>query len=206
MKGQFISIEGLEGVGKTTQAEVLCHWLEEKNIAYIRTREPGGTEIAEKIRHLVLEHHSEPMDATTELLLVFAARRQHVEAKIKPAIESGLWVVSDRFTDATYAYQGGGRQLDKTLIRLLEQQVLNDFQPNLTLWFDCDADIGLARARVRGELDRIETEDIEFFNRCRAAYNERCVSQPERFLTLDAAKTVSEVSQQLIKALELRYG
>ena len=206
MKGQFITIEGLEGVGKTTQAEMLCSWLKQKGISFIRTREPGGTEIAEKIRSLVLEHHQEHMDPKTELLLVFAARQQHVEAKVKPAIEQGIWVVSDRFTDATYAYQGGGRQLDKSLIRSLELQVLNDFQPDLTLWFDCDAEIGLTRARARGELDRIETENIEFFNRCRAEYHNRLTSQPERFCRLDASDSISEVSKNLIKALELRYG
>lgn len=206
MTAQFITIEGLEGAGKTTQADVLCQWLEQRNIDYIRTREPGGTPIAEDIRALILGHHEETMDPKTEMLLVFAARQQHVETLIKPALEKGIWVVSDRFTDATYAYQGGGRQLGTALIRELETLVLNDFQPDTTFWFDCDAKTGLTRARARGSLDRIEVEAVSFFSRAREAYARRAQAQPERFVRLDAAQSIDSVSRQLIEALETRYG
>jgi dTMP kinase len=205
MNAQFITIEGLEGAGKTTQAEVLCQWLESKGIPYQRTREPGGTEIAEHIRELVLKHHSEAMDPLTELLLVFAARQQHVESLIKPTLEKGIWVISDRFTDATYAYQGGGRQLGVDKIQQLETFVLKNFQPDLTLWFDCEANVGLSRARARGALDRIETEAIEFFDRCRNAYQERAQRHSDRFVRLDASGSIEEVSHTLIESLESRY-
>lgn len=206
MKPQFITIEGLEGAGKTTQAEVLCQWLTARGIPYIRTREPGGTPIAEEIRNLVLAHHEEPMDPRTELLMVFASRQQHVERLIKPALAKGQWVISDRFTDATYAYQGGGRQLGAAFIQQLESLVLEGFQPDTTLWFDCDAETGLHRARARGELDRIEQEALSFFNRARAAYAQRASEQPERFIQLDASHPIEQVSQNLILALEARYG
>ncbi|EAR09747.1 dTMP kinase [Reinekea blandensis] len=206
MSAQFITIEGLEGAGKTTQAEVLCNWLTDRGISFVRTREPGGTPIAEKIRDLVLAHHDERMDPYTELLMVFAARQQHVETLIKPALVNGQWVVSDRFTDATYAYQGGGRSLGANYIQQLEQLVLGGFQPDTTFWFDCDAQTGLNRARARGSLDRIEQEALSFFNRARAAYEQRALQQPQRFVRLDASQTVEAVSEQLIQALEARYA
>jgi dTMP kinase len=206
MSALFISIEGLEGAGKTTQAEVLMAWLKAHGHDIIRTREPGGTEIAEAIRDLVLSHHSEQMDPVTELLLVFAARKQHVASLIRPALAAGQWVISDRFTDATYAYQGGGRGLDRSLIASLEETVLANFQPDLTIWFDCDAATGLARAQARGALDRIEGEDIAFFNRCRAQYQLRYDQQPERFIKIDAAPSQAAVSKQLITALEVYFA
>ena len=205
MNGQFITIEGLEGAGKTTQAEALCSWLEAKQIDYIRTREPGGTEVAESIRELVLAHHEEPIDPTTELLLVFAARKQHVENLIKPALAAGKWVVSDRFTDATYAYQGGGRQLNLPQIRQLEQLVLGGFQPDLTLWFDCGAEIGLSRARQRGALDRIENQAIEFFQRCQQGYLQRYEQNPQRFLKLNANQIIDKVTADMLSLLEQWY-
>lgn len=205
MTGKFISIEGLEGAGKSTQALALVEWLERKHVEVVRTREPGGTPIAESIRELVLAHHSEKMDSTTELLLVFAARKQHVESLIKPSLNAGHWVVSDRFTDATYAYQGGGRQIPKTQINQVETLALQGFKPDLTIWFDCDADIGLSRARARAALDRIESEAIDFFDRCRHAYGERLKEDAQRFIKIDANQNIEQVTIQLIAALEIWY-
>lgn len=204
--GLFISIEGLEGVGKTTQAQVLCQWLISKGHSVTRTREPGGTPIAEQIRELLLAKTDEQLDATAELLLVFAARKQHVESLIRPALLNGQTVVSDRFTDATYAYQGAGRGLSLEQISALETQALADFKPDLTLWLDCDPVIGLERARGRGELDRFEQEDIAFFNRARLGYQQRFESDPDRFIKLDASHNIDTVSELLIQAMESRFG
>jgi dTMP kinase len=206
VKPQFISIEGLEGAGKSTQREVLATWVRQHaDQPPLVTREPGGTQMAEQIRDLLLAHHQEPVDSWTELLLMFASRRQHVSAKIQPALDAGQWVISDRFTDASYAYQGGGRQIDWQSIVDLEQMVLKGMKPNLTLWLDCPADIGLARARQRGELDRIETENFAFFERCRAAYARRLSDDPKRMVRLDASGSIASVSAALVKTLEERY-
>lgn len=206
MTARFISIEGLEGAGKSTQLAVLHRWVEAHFGATLVTREPGGTPMAERIRDLLLAHHEEPMDAWTELLLMFAARRQNVIGKIKPALQSGQWVISDRFTDATYAYQGGGRGIEWFRIESLERLVLEGFQPDLTLWLDCPADIGLSRARQRGVLDRIEQEDIAFFERCREGYQRRHTQQPERVVRLDASGPIEAVSEALISVLEERFS
>lgn len=202
MKPAFISIEGLEGAGKSTQLSVLEAWVAARHGSPLVTREPGGTPLAEQIRDLVLGHHAETMDAWTELLLVFAARRQHVTQKIKPALEQGQWVISDRFTDATYAYQGGGRGIEWHRIESLEALVLEGFQPDLTIWLDCPAEVGLARARQRGELDRIEQESIDFFERCRRAYIKRHEASPERVVRLDASQPIDAVSRDLVAVLE----
>lgn len=205
MIGKFITIEGLEGVGKSTQANNLAQWIESKGHKIVRTREPGGTPIAEAIRDVVLDIHPEKMDPTTELLLVFAARKQHTENLIRPTLNRGSWVLSDRYTDATYAYQGGGRKLDGVIITALETTVLAGFKPDLTIWLDCDAEIGLERAKARGALDRIELEDISFFNLCRAAYQKRFDADPDRFIRLDANQPIDAVKTDLIQALEVWY-
>lgn len=206
MNPQFISIEGIEGAGKSTQRDVLAAWVAERFGQPMVTREPGGTVMAEQIREVLLAHHDEPVDVLTELLLMFAARRQHFSAAIQPALASGQWVVSDRFTDASFAYQGGGRGIPWEHIVDLENLVLQGVKPDLTLWLDCPAEVGLARARQRGELDRIETEDIVFFERCRAAYERRYNEEPDRIVRLDATGTIESVSAALIKALETRYS
>ncbi|MFQ3229125.1 dTMP kinase [Reinekea sp.] len=205
MTGKFITIEGLEGVGKSTQANNLAQWIKTKGHTIVRTREPGGTPIAEAIRDVVLDMHPEKMDPTTELLLVFAARKQHTESLIRPSLTKGAWVLSDRYTDATYAYQGGGRKLDLATISHLENLVLKGFKPDLTIWLDCDAEIGLARAKARGALDRIEVEDIGFFNQCRAAYQQRFEADPMRFIRLDANQSIEAVKADLVQALEGWY-
>ncbi|WP_028669936.1 dTMP kinase [Saccharospirillum impatiens] len=206
MKPQFISIEGLEGAGKSTQRDVLAAWVTKHSGPPMVTREPGGTVMAEQIRSVLLAHHDEPVDVWTELLLVFAARRQHLSTAIRPALTNGQWVVSDRFTDASYAYQGGGRGIPWEHIVDLESRVLEGFKPDLTLWLDCPAEVGLARARQRGELDRIETEDVDFFERCRTAYERRCSEDPGRIIRLDATGTIASVSAAVIHALEAHYS
>lgn len=204
MKPRFISIEGLEGAGKSTQLEVVTNFVIDHFGPPLVTREPGGTPLAEEIRSVILSPRTEPMDAWTELLLVFAARKQHVATLIQPALAKGQWVVSDRFTDATYAYQGGGRELPWQHIQALEDLVLDGFQPDLTLWLDCPAEVGLQRARQRGALDRIELEDIAFFDRCRQAYENRAQAAPQRFVRIDASRSLDEVSDQVRRTLEQR--
>lgn len=206
MTAAFISIEGLEGAGKTTQRSVLESWITERFGAPLVTREPGGTPMAERIRSLLLSHDEEPMDAWSELLLVFAARRQHLTQVIQPALANGQWVISDRFTDASFAYQGSGRGLDWAHLQALEDWALDGFRPDLTLWLDCPIEIGMARARKRGELDRIEAEDLAFFERARAGYERRYQEQPERIVKLDASVDVDALSDQVRAVLQDRFA
>lgn len=206
MTAGFISIEGLEGAGKTTQRSVLESWVTERFGAPLVTREPGGTPLAERIRSIVLSHDEEPLDAWSELLLVFAARRQHLTQVIQPALAAGQWVISDRFADASFAYQGGGRGLPWSRLQELERWVLDGFAPDLTLWLDCPIEVGLARARQRGELDRIEAEDLAFFERARTAYERRYQEHPERIVRLDASVDVDSLSQQVRAVLEEKFA
>lgn len=198
MRGRFITVEGTEGVGKSTNIACVKAWLERNHITYIATREPGGTPLAESLRELLLANRAEPVDATAELLMIFAARAQHINTVIKPALAAGTWVLSDRFTDATYAYQGYGRGLDLQTITMLEQLVHSDVQPDLTVYLDVDVEVGLARARARGELDRFEQEDIAFFERVRSGYLARVASQPERYAVINAGQTLAKVQDELI--------
>ena len=200
-RGKFLTIEGTEGVGKSTNLAFVCDWLMARGIDVVVTREPGGTPLAEEIRHLLLAKREEPVDETAELLLVFAARAQHLAQTIKPALERGSWVLSDRFTDATYAYQGGGRQLNKSTIAQLENLVQGELRPDLTLILDIDVTLGLNRARQRGELDRFESETIEFFERVRAAYRERAAMAPDRYALVDAGQSLEQVQQNIEKVL-----
>lgn len=200
-RGKFLTIEGTEGVGKSTNLVFVRDWLMARGLEVIVTREPGGTPMAEEVRNLLLSKRDEVVDETAELLLVFAARAQHLAQVIKPALARGAWVLSDRFTDATYAYQGGGRGLNKSVIEALEQLVQGDLRPDLTLILDIDVELGLNRARQRGELDRFESETIGFFERVRAAYRARAQIAPERYALVDAGKTLPEVQAEIDQAL-----
>ena len=205
-RGKFLTIEGTEGVGKSTNLAFVADWLRGRGIEVIVTREPGGTPLAEEIRSLLLSKREEPFDETAELLLVFAARAQHLAQVIKPALARGAWVLSDRFTDATFAYQGGGRGLSKATIEQLERLVQGDLRPDLTLILDIDVELGLNRARQRGELDRFESEAVVFFERVRAAYRQRAESAPNRYALVDAGKTLNEVQTEIDQVLTRLIG
>lgn len=205
-RGKFLTIEGTEGVGKSTNLAFVADWLRGRGIEVIVTREPGGTPLAEEIRSLLLSKREEPFDETAELLLVFAARAQHLAQVIKPALARGAWVLSDRFTDATFAYQGGGRGLSKATIEQLEQLVQGDLRPDLTLILDIDVELGLNRARQRGELDRFESEAVVFFERVRAAYRQRAESAPNRYAVVDAGKALDEVQIEIDQVLTRLIG
>ncbi|HIM54412.1 MAG TPA: dTMP kinase [Gammaproteobacteria bacterium] len=196
-RGKFITIDGVEGAGKSTQIEFVCEYLKAKGVNVILTREPGGTDIGEKIRTLLLSNSTGKMHADTELMLMFAARNEHIQNKIMPALKQGDWVLSDRFTDASYAYQGGGRGLDVSRIAQLEQWVLQDFTPDMTLLLDVPVEIGMSRVESRGKKDRIELEATDFFNRVRQAYIDRSEQFPERIKLIDSSQTVEHTKQQI---------
>ncbi|QEI12470.1 dTMP kinase [Cellvibrio japonicus] len=200
--GKFLTMEGTEGVGKSTNLAFVRAWLEARGIELIVTREPGGTPLAEEIRNLLLAKRTEPVDETAELLLVFAARAQHLAQVIKPALARGAWVLSDRFTDATYAYQGGGRGLSLAIIEQLENLVQQQLRPDLTLVLDIDVQKGLERASQRAELDRFESESLAFFERVRAAYHSRAAMAPERYTLIDAGQSLERVQQDIAARLE----
>lgn len=200
--GRFITLEGCEGVGKSTNLRFVEALLAERKIVVDVTREPGGTELAENIRNLLLTKHHESIMPEAELLLMFAARSQHIHHRILPALQQGKWVVCDRFTDATYAYQGGGRNMDVQAIAWLEQTVQGDLRPDLTLLLDAPVEIGMRRARNRGLLDRFESERLDFFERVREAYLNRARLYPERYAVIDAALPLIEVQGQILKAID----
>jgi dTMP kinase len=198
-RGKFITFEGTEGVGKTTNMDFVAQTLAARGIRLIRTREPGGTPMAERVRAILLDPQSEPIDPEAELLLVFAARAQHLARVIKPALESGSWVLCDRFTDATYAYQGGGRGLPIARIAALEQEVQGRLQPDLTIYLDLPIATGLARID-ESQRDRFEREQLAFFERVRQVYVDRA-KRHSRFTTVDASKPLSEVQQSIAAVL-----
>ncbi len=197
MTGLFITLEGPEGAGKSTNREYLAERLREQGVDVLLTREPGGTPLAERIRELLLDSSDEPMAADAELLLVFAARAQHLQQVIRPALARGCVVLCDRFTDATYAYQGGGRGLSIERIAQLEQFVQGELRPDLTLIFDLPIEIGLARAAARGRLDRFEQEGRGFFEAVRQAYLQRSAQAPQRYRVLDAGQTLAQVQADI---------
>ncbi|AVO51472.1 dTMP kinase [Ectopseudomonas mendocina] len=197
MTGLFITLEGPEGAGKSTNREYLAERLREQGVEVLLTREPGGTPLAERIRELLLAPSDEPMAVDTELLLVFAARAQHLQQVIRPALAKGSVVLCDRFTDATYAYQGGGRGLSTERIAQLEQFVQGELRPDLTLIFDLPVEVGLARAAARGRLDRFEQEGRGFFEAVRQAYLRRAEQAPQRYRVLDAGQTLTQVQADI---------
>lgn len=201
MTGLFITLEGPEGAGKSTNREYLAQRLIERGIEVQLTREPGGTPLAERIRELLLAPSDETMAVDTELLLMFAARAQHIAEVIRPALARGAVVLCDRFTDATYAYQGGGRGLPMERIAQLERFVQGDLRPDLTLVFDLPVEIGLSRAAARGRLDRFEQEGRAFFEAVRSTYLARANADPGRYHILDAAQPLSDVQRALAALL-----
>jgi dTMP kinase len=201
MSGFFLTLEGPEGAGKSTNLEYLAQRLGEQGVEVVITREPGGTALGERVRSLLLEPSDEPMTVDAELLLVFAARAQHLQRVICPALARGALVLCDRFTDATYAYQGGGRGLPTQRIAALEQFVQGELRPDLTLVFDLPIEVGLTRAAARGRLDRFEQENREFFIAVREAYLRRAAAEPARYRVVDAAQPLAQVQAFLDRLL-----
>jgi dTMP kinase len=202
--GRFITLEGIEGAGKSTVARIVCEWLATRSIPTRLTREPGGTPLAERVRQIVLERGSEQLSPVTETLLMFSARGIHVENLIRPALARGEWVVCDRFTDATRAYQGSGRGIDPSLIETLAAAVQVGLQPDCTLLLDLPPAAGLARARLRSGMaaDRFEAETEAFFAKVRAGYLELAQREPHRIQIIDASVDLPAVQVQVIRVLE----
>jgi dTMP kinase len=200
-RGKFITIEGVEGAGKSTQLAYIEDAIKQAGIDLVITREPGGTALGEEIRELLLRPRDEGMSERAELLLMFAARAEHLSRVIMPALEHGQWVLCDRFTDATYAYQGGGRGLDMELIGQLEHLVQGELRPDMTVYLDVSIEVGMQRARQRGELDRFEQEDMDFFNRVRQTYLDRAEALPDIYQVIDASVGLVEVQRQIDEVL-----
>lgn len=198
MTARFITVEGIEGVGKSTNIAFIENWLAAQGIEFVSTREPGGTELGESLRNLLL--HGGDVSDKTELLMMFASRSEHLEKKILPALADGKWVVCDRFTDSTYAYQGGGRELNLDWIEQLESLVHENIQPDLTLLLDAPVEVGRARASKRSAADRIEAEDLAFFNRVRDMFLSRA-EKFERYAVVDATQTLENVQIDILKQL-----
>jgi len=206
MRGRFITMEGGEGAGKSTMMERVADWLVQSGYRVVKTREPGGTVLAEKLRDILLDRNNLSISGKAELLLMFAARAQHLDELIRPALERGDWVLCDRFTDATWAYQGGGRGLPRGDIEALETLVHGDLQPDLTLLLDLPVEQGLERASRRSAADRFEMEPRVFFEQVRQAYLDRAAAAPERFVVIDAAPAFEEVWSRIRSALQERLG
>ena len=198
----FITLEGVEGAGKSTLMAYAAEYFSEKGREVIQTREPGGTKTGEQIRAILLDSDNETLTDNTELLLMFAARMQHIDEVIKPALSSGKIVICDRFTDATYAYQGAGRGLDTTRIEALEKWVQQGLKPDITLLFDLDIETGLRRANQRSDADRFEQEEISFFERIRSCYLKRAKEESKRFRIIDASQSFENVKLQIQTILE----
>lgn len=202
MSPAFITIEGGEGAGKSTSIEYIKGKLLENGIQCLVTREPGGTPLAEDLRQLLLQHRDESVDPYTELLLMFASRRQHVKNVIEPALAQGQWVICDRFTDASVAYQGYGRGLDQDFIAQLKHYVHGDLEPTKTILFDLEVKIGMARAGKRSSFDRIEQEEFGFFERVRQGYLAQAQADADRYFVVDASQSMTNVEVQIDQCLQ----
>jgi dTMP kinase len=200
-KGQFITVEGIEGVGKSTNIDFIAGLVEAAGHTVLKTREPGGTPMAETIRDMLLEHGHEPVPDVAELLLFFASRALHLHNVIRPALERGEWVICDRFTDASRAYQGSGRGLDLARINTLAEWVHDGLDPDLTILLDAPADIGLTRAGARSSADRLESEQASFYGRVRKGYLEIAAAEPERFFVVDASQSLEDVQAAIAEAV-----
>ena len=201
-KGLFITLEGIEGAGKSTAVDFIEDYLTKEGHDVIKTREPGGTVIGEQIRKILLRNENYTLTYDTELLLVFSARAQHIQEVILPALSLGKIILCDRFTDASYAYQGGGRGIDASRINLLEKWVQGDLRPNLTLLFDLDVSIGMQRTKKRSGTDRFEREEINFFEKIRNTYLERAKNEPQRFRIINSASSLENVKEQIVTILK----
>ncbi len=202
-RGKFITLEGGEGVGKSTNLVFIKDYLQQHNISVVVTREPGGTVLAEKIRQLMLDNNSEAISETAELLMMFAARAQHIKHVIEPALAQGHWVLCDRFTDATYAYQGGGRNMKVSVIQWLENLVQGTLRPDLTLLLDAPVEVGISRARERGAFDRFESEKVSFFESVRRAYLLQAELSPERIKLIKANQPLLDVQRAITEVLRV---
>lgn len=205
-RARFITFEGIEGVGKSTHLKFVAGWLRARGIKLLVTREPGGTELADKIRKLLLTPRKQRVTPMTELLLMFAARASHVEQVIRPALNSGCWVLCDRFTDASYAYQGGGRRIPTREIAALERMVTRGLKPDLTLLLVAPVRVGMTRVRQRGRRDRFELEQHAFFERVRRAYLKRAKHEARRMRIIRADASMGAVRRQVLRALEERVA
>lgn len=202
-KGKFITIDGVEGAGKSTQIDLICSYLHQKGIEVVRTREPGGTAVGEKIRSVLLDVENQEMHSDTELLLMFSSRNELIQNKIIPALNEGFWVVSDRFTDASFAYQGGGRMLNLERIDKLADWVLGDFKPDLTLLLDVSVEVGMERIESRAAKDRIELEERAFFERVRSVFVSRSEAFPDRIKLIDANDSVEGIQSKIRAYIDL---
>ena len=201
-RGLFLTFEGIEGAGKSSNLEYAKAIIEASGKKVTVSREPGGTEVGEKIRAVLLDPNLPAMHADTELLLMFASRAEHYQNKILPSLNAGNWVLCDRFTDASFAYQGGGRNIDVNRIAALEAWALGNFKADKTFLFDLPVSVGLSRAKARSEADRIEQEESDFFERIRNSYLMRAKVEPNRFSVIDASQTVEGVRGQVERAVE----
>lgn len=201
-RGRFITVEGIEGVGKSTNMAFIANMLDESGISVLRSREPGGTPTAERIREILLEHGDEPMPPVAEMLLFFASRALHIENAIRPALAAGTWVLCDRFTDASRAYQGVARQLGLERIDTLATWVQEGLEPDLTLLLDAPARVGMSRAGRRGQTDRMESEKQGFYERAREAYLQLAKQHPQRFRVIDASRPLKFVQAAIAESVQ----